>query len=113
MDDSFGRDKLNEVTQHEKKDERWFRSTDFDLTFGFDYVLVDYRRGSNTFHVEFRNEKRRVLLIDAGDSKTKINPAAIVIGEQPVLPDGLLARFKELSSQLPPDLREKVESALR
>ena len=113
MSNSFGRERLHEVTQHEKKGERWFRSTDFDLTFGSDYVLVDYRRGSNTFHIEFKNEKRRVLLIDAGDSRTKFNPSAIVIGEQPALPDGLKARFNELASQLPAELREKAKNALR
>ncbi|MBN8540799.1 MAG: hypothetical protein J0L82_10475 [Deltaproteobacteria bacterium] len=112
MGNSFGREKLYEVTEHEKKGERWFRSTDFDLTFGGDYLHVDYRRGSNTFHVEFKNGKRRVLLIDAGDQRTKFNPSAIVVGEQASLPDGLKERFSELSSQLPTDLRKMVENAL-
>jgi hypothetical protein len=111
MTESFGREKLYEVTQHEKKEERWFRSTDLDLTFGRDYLHVDYRRGSNTIHVEFKNGNRRVLLIDAGDQRTKFNPSAIVIGEQPSLPDGLKERFSELSSELPADLRKIAETA--
>jgi hypothetical protein len=111
MGDSFGRDKLYEVTQHEKEGERWFRSTDFDLTFGSDYVNVDFRRGPNTFHVEFKNGKRRVLLIDAGDQRTAFNPSAIVVGEQSSLPDGLKDRFSKLSSQLPDDLRKLAEIA--
>ncbi len=112
MDESFGRGKLYEVTQHEKTSERWFRSTDLDLTFGPDFVTFDYRRGSSTFHIEFKNEKRRVLVIDAGDHKTNINPAAIVIGERPSLPDGLFERFTELSAQLPVGLRIRAENAL-
>lgn len=112
MSDSFGREKLYEVTRHAKDGERWFRSTDFDLTFGTDFVTIDYRRGTNTFQVEIKNGKLRVLLIDAGDSRTKFNSAAIVVDEQQSLPEGLKERFKELSVQLPPDLLKLVENAI-
>lgn len=112
MSDSFDREKLYEVTQHKKAGERWFRSIDFDITFGSDYIHFDYRRGVNTFHVEYRDGKRRVLLIDVGRGTTYSNPAAIVIGEQQALPQELKERFAELASQLPIDLRDLAENAL-
>lgn len=113
MTNGFGRQSLYEVTQHDKANERWFRSQNFDITFGPDFVTFDFRRATQVFQVEYKSGKRRVLLINTGDRSPNLNPAAIVVGEQTTLPTGLLEQFAEISSNLPDDLRNLAEMALK
>ena len=111
--DSVSTNSLYEVTSHDRAGERWFRSRDLDIAFAeSSEIRIDFRWGSNSIQINFKDSKLRIFEMDTGENLGGITRSSIVKSEWTRVPLRLIERLSEAESDLPADLSLKLKQVI-